>query len=134
MMRPGSDCGLATVVVVGLAMMSCAGDSPSSPSGPPGSPTGGNSFTVGASGVSPRILEIRVGDRVTFTNDDTVNHEMSSDGHPSHLDCPAINQVGFLRPGDTRESGNFVQAESCTFHDHLNSTTSTLQGTIVITE
>ena len=133
-MRRRSDCGFATVVVVGLAMMSCLGDSPSSPSGPPGSPADGNRFTVSVSGVSPRILEIRIGERVTFTNDDTVNHEMSSDGHPSHLDCPAINQVGFLRPGDTRKSGNFVQAESCTFHDHLNSTSSALQGTIVITE
>ena len=90
MTRRGSDCGFATIVAEGLAMMSRAG-SPSSPSGPPGSLTDENSVTVGASGVSPRILEIRVGERVAFTSNDTVNHEMSSDGHPSHLDRPAIN-------------------------------------------
>ena len=134
MIRREIDSGFATLVVVSLAMMSCSADSPSSPSGPPGSPTVGNVFTIGASGVSPRMIEIQVGERVIFTNDDEVNHEMSSDEHPTHLDCQAINQVGFLRPGETRESGNFIQAKSCTFHDHLNSTSSTLQGTIVITE
>ena len=59
---------------------------------------------------------------------------MSSDDHPSHLDCPEINQAGYLRPGETRETGNFVQAQTCTFHDHLDSTNTSLNGSIVITE
>ena len=59
---------------------------------------------------------------------------MSSDEHPIHLDCPAINQAGYLRPGQSRETGNFVRAETCTFHDYLNAGTASLRGTIVVTE
>ena len=72
--------------------------------------------------------------RVVFTNDDTVAHEMSSDPHPTHTDCPQINQVGFLRPGETRETGNFVRPEECGYHDHINPTNATLTGTITVTE
>ena len=78
------------------------------------------------------MLQIRVGERVAFINNDGINHEMSSDEHPTHVECPTINQAGFLTPGEIRETGNFVRPETCTFHDHLNSTDTRLWGTIAV--
>jgi len=69
---------------------------------------------------------------VTFVNNDTVSHDMSSDPHPDHTDCPAINQAGFLRPGQRRESGNLNEVRTCGFHDHDDPTNRRLQGTITI--
>ena len=82
----------------------------------------------------PTTLVIEAGERVVFVNADEVDHDMSSDKHPTHSDCPAINQAGFLRPGESRESGNFVRAETCAFHDHLNPGQPSMRGMIVVTE
>ena len=115
-------------------MISCTGDAPLAPDAGPPVPTAGNTLTLTESGVSPQTVQIEVGERVIFVNNDDVAHEMSSDEHPVHLDCPAINQVGFLRPGEMRETGNFVRAETCSFHDHRDAGNAALRGTIVIIE
>jgi hypothetical protein len=57
---------------------------------------------------------------------------MSSDPHPAHTDCPAINSVGFLQPGESRATANLTTARTCGFHDHNRDTDTTLQGTIII--
>lgn len=116
------------------ACLGCSGDMPTSPSGGPGPSPAGNTITITATGVSPRMVEIQVGERVIFVNNNDESHEISSDQHPDHLECPAINQVGFIMPGQTKETGNFVVAETCTFHDHLQALNSGLQGTIVVIE
>jgi hypothetical protein len=43
-----------------------------------------------------RTLTVPPGTRVTFINNDTRVHEMDSDPHPDHTDCPEINQVDLL--------------------------------------
>jgi plastocyanin len=89
--------------------------------------------TIGANGVvSPTELVVPPGTRVLFTNNHTALHEMSSDPHPGHDQCAELNQVGLLRPGDTRETGNLVTVRTCGFHDHLNFDTTSLRGRIVI--
>lgn len=95
---------------------------------PPGTPT----ITITASGVSPRQIEIAVGGRVAFTNNDSVPHEMSSDPHPTHEQCPPINEVAALSPGQSRQTGAFTVARTCGYHDHGQSANTSLQGTIVI--
>jgi hypothetical protein len=67
-----------------------------------------------------------------FVNNDNRPHDMSSNPHPEHTDCPAINQAGFLQPGQSRETGNLTTARTCGFHDHNRDSDTTLQGTIVI--
>jgi hypothetical protein len=57
---------------------------------------------------------------------------MESDPHPIHTDCPAINDVGFLSPGQSKQTGNLTTARTCGYHDHNQSETTSLQGTIVI--
>ncbi|MEO7888999.1 MAG: hypothetical protein ABIW19_03265 [Vicinamibacterales bacterium] len=88
--------------------------------------------TISASGVSPKDIQVALGERVLFINNDTRAHEMTSNPHPEHTDCPPINQVGFLQPGQRRETGNFVQTTVCGYHDHSNPDTQGLKGTITI--
>jgi plastocyanin len=120
-------------------MSACGGSSSSTGTGPstpptttPGPPPGGPTITITAAGVSPKQLEIAVGSRVTFTNNDTVPHEMASDPHPDHVDCPPLNEVSALTQGQSRQTGVFGSARTCGYHDHGQSTNTSLQGTIVI--
>jgi hypothetical protein len=57
---------------------------------------------------------------------------MGSDPHPDHTACPELNQVGLLRPGETRETGNLVLVRTCGYHDHNDFDNTSLQGRIVI--
>ena len=101
-------------------------------SGAPITPPSGASatFTITREGVSPKHLDIALGDRVVFINNDTVAHSIGSNPHPDHTDCPSINQAGYLLPGKTHETGNFVVARVCGFHDHDDPLNQTLWGTI----
>ena len=131
-----------TLVFAGLAtvsLMSCGGSS---------SPTGGTTvisastgsqgpsgatITITANGVSTQQVSITIGQSVTFVNNDTRAHEMASDPHPTHGTCPSIEAgIGTLAAGQTKLTQGFANAGTCGYHDHLNSGTTSLQGTIVI--
>jgi plastocyanin len=71
-------------------------------------------------GPEPSSVIVNVGGRVTFVNDDVRPHEVVSDPHLRHDDCPAINRVGFLSPGQQGETAVFEAVSSCGFHDHLD--------------
>ena len=75
---------------------------------------------------------ISPGTQVTFVNSDGSVHEMFSDPHPEHTDCPELETVGFLSPGQSHETKNFVTARTCGFHDHDDFSQQNLQGSIVI--
>lgn len=122
-----------------MAAAACGGGGGSSsgggstPTTPSPTPTpGAATITITASGVSPRTVTISVGSRVTFVNNDTRVHDMASDPHPAHSTCPAINDVGFLQPGQSRTTGNLTTARTCGFHDHNRDTDTSLQGSIII--
>ncbi len=93
---------------------------------------GGTTITITASGVSPKALTVPRGTQVTFVNNDTVSHEMASNPHPVHTDCPDINTVGFLSPGQSKMTANLNTPRTCGYHDHNRSSDSSLQGTITI--
>jgi plastocyanin len=114
----------------GVLCLSCASDS-----GNPSEPTDlvmTNTITITASGASPRNIQIAAGTRVLFRNNDSRAHNMSSDPHPEHTDCPELNQVGLLASGQSRETGNLNTVRTCRFHDHDLPNSSTLTGSIVI--
>jgi plastocyanin len=117
--------------VLGMLVLAaaCSSDSPMAPSGPP---VQTNTITITAGGVTPQNVQIAAGSRVLFVNNDSRSHNMSSDPHPDHTDCPEINQVGLLAPGQSRETGNLVQTRICRFHDHDNPSAASLQGSIII--
>ncbi|HET7217814.1 MAG TPA: hypothetical protein VFJ02_07185 [Vicinamibacterales bacterium] len=122
---------LAFAVAVVLIGSCGGGGSPSSPTPPPVSNP--NVITIGSGAmVSPKELTVAPGSRVLFVNNDSRRHDMSSDDHPDHLECPPLNQVGVLNPGQSRESGNLVTVRTCGFHDHDDPTNNNLRGRIVI--
>jgi len=100
---------------------------------PSPAPSNPNRITISASGaVSPTELIVPPGTRVLFINNHARRHDMTSDQHPDHMDCPEINQVGVLQPGQNRETGNLVSVRTCGFHDHENPDDPLLKGRIVI--
>jgi plastocyanin len=136
--------GLAAAVVIALTTAACGGGSSSTPTAPtpPQTPpaTGGGgtvtdsaTITIGTNGsVSPSTVTITRGGRVTFVNNHTRPHDMNSDPHPEHTDCPELAAVGFLSPGQSRTSSNFNTARTCGFHDHNEPDTAGLKGRITI--
>lgn len=132
---------ILAVGVAAMAAASCGGSS--SPTGSTSvtvisASTGsagpsGATVTITASGVSPSQVSVTVGQSVTFINNDTRPHEMASDPHPIHGTCPGIeNGIGTLAAGQTKLTQGFANAGTCGYHDHLNSGTANLQGTITI--
>lgn len=118
-------------VLLCVLFAACGGSSPAAPSTPP--PTNPYTITIGASGaVGPAELIVPPGTRVLFVNGDSRRHDMTSDPHPDHTDCPEINQVGTLNAGASRETGNLNTVRTCGFHDHDNPADNRLKGRIVI--
>ena len=123
------------VLLVGLALVvpACNGqDRPTSATPNPGGSTGGATVAISSSGASPRNVTVVVGAQVTFVNNDGRPHEIASDPHPTHGDCPQINQVGVIQPGNNRQTGNLTTARTCGFHDHGDPSNDALRGTIRI--
>ena len=132
--------GLGAAVIAAVTAAACGGggggSTPTNPTPPP-SGGGGNAstatITIGADGrVNPSSVTIAPGGRVTFINNHNQAHDMSSDPHPEHTQCPEINQVGFLTAGQQRTTGNLNTARTCGFHDHNRDTDTGLQGRIII--
>jgi len=133
--------GLAAAIVVAATAAACGGGSSSTPTSPtnpttpttPTTPTSTATITIGTDGrVTPSSVTITPGGRVTMINNDSRSHDMSSDPHPEHTQCPEINQIGFLTTGQSRTSGNFNAARTCGFHDHNLPENTALQGRIII--
>jgi hypothetical protein len=114
-----------------LVLAACSGTTPgtaSTPVQPPTSPSPSPGYRwplattvrLTPDGPEPSSVIINVGGRVTFVNDDRQAHEIVSDPHLRHDDCPAINRVGFLSPGQRGETAIFESVSTCGFHDHLN--------------
>ena len=126
---------VGSVLLTGaLAVAACGGGddsgTPTSPTPPSGG--GATTITITASGVSPQTVTVAAGSRVTFVNNDSRRHDMSSDPHPEHTDCGEINQVGVLQPGESRQTGNLNTVRTCGFHDHDQPNVSSLRGSIRI--
>ena len=131
--------GLLSTGAMAVLVAAC-GESSTAPSGGgSGGGTGGgggtatSTITITSAGVSPKTITVVQGTQVTFTNNDSQNHDMFSNPHPEHTDCPEINQVGFITPGQTKQTGNLNTVRTCGYHDHNLPTVTSLQGTITIT-
>jgi len=118
------------LVALALTAAGCGSDSPSSPSG-------GNDGTVAATltitstGISPKTATVPLGSRVTIVNNDSRTHNMNSDPHPEHTQCPALN-VGVLSAGQSRTSQNLTTTRTCGMHDHDDPDNSLWKATITV--
>ena len=130
---------LGFVVVSALSfVLSACGSGGSGMSSPPTAPSTNGSgtttvtVTIANNAVSPKSVTVSRGGRVTFVNNDGLAHDMESDPHPAHTDCPEINQVGFLSPGQSHQTGVLASVRVCGYHDHEQPDAKSLQGTITI--
>jgi plastocyanin len=125
---------LAGLAVAGaMAAVTCGGSSPTSPGG--GGGGGGATIvtiTITASGVDPKELRIDAGQQVRFVNNNNRPHEIQSNPHEAHTDCPAVNQVGMINPGQNRTTGALTQARACGYHDHLDADNVAFRGVILV--
>ena len=113
-----------------LAAASCGGSSTNStsPSTPPAA-----TFTITNNTVNPKNVSVPRGSQVAFVNSDGRSHNMTSDPHPEHTDCPEIKSVGVLSAGQTRQTSNMTTNRTvCGFHDHDQPDVAGLKGTITI--
>src|SRR5438093_11058133 len=128
--------GLLGAGALAVAIAGCGGSS-TSPSGSGGGSGGGTTgtttITISNNTVSPKSINVTQGTQVTFVNNDSVNHEMDSNPHPEHTDCPEINAVGFIAPGQSKQTANLNTVKTCGYHDHERDQVTSLQGTITIT-
>lgn len=125
----------AAAAALAAAVVACGGSSSSSPNNPSGGCTPSsnpNTIVIQNNQVCPSAITVARGNQVTMINNDTRTHEMDSDPHPEHTQCPELNQIDFLNPGQSRTSGNLNTARTCGFHDHQNPSTRSLQGTITV--
>ena len=125
------------VLVLTLVAGACGGggySSPSTPSAPATTPPAAAALTVTitSTGVDPRSLQVPMGGIVTFVNNDSRTHQIMSDPNPLHNDCPSINDVSTLAPGQTRQTGSFMVAKACGYHDHMNPDSTGLQGVLLV--
>jgi plastocyanin len=117
--------GVAAAAV--LAAAACNQESPAQPSDP-----GCATITITNNVVSPKQVTVAPGCRVTFMSNDAGRHDMVSDPHPEHTDCPPINSVGVLNRGQSRQTGNLTILGVCGFHDHEHDQIEGLRGTITV--
>ena len=109
------------------------GASSNTPTGPSGTtPSVGATVTITSAGVNPQQIRIQAGEVVRFVNNDSVAHVPSSNPHPTHHDCPGVNNVGTLQAGAGANTSAFTTTRSCGFHDHNNPDDSRFAGQILV--
>jgi hypothetical protein len=74
-------------------------------------------ITITADGFQPASLTVAVGARVTFVNEDVLPHDVrggrwDADSH----ECPEIDAVGFLAPGQRRQTDPLPGPRECDYH------------------
>jgi plastocyanin len=107
------------------------GGSPISPS-TGGPATVGATITIANGTVSPQEVTISAGQSVMLRNSDGRARDMTSDPHPTHTNCPAINAVGVLQPGQERATHGFGAAGTCGYHDHIDPDNPAVRGRIIV--
>ena len=116
---------LVTLAIAANAL-GCGGNSPApTPTAPTPVPVAPvvpvvPTVTILSTGVSPREITVAVGDRVTFVNNDVQPHDTAGGPDPATRDCPEIDAVGFLLPGQSRQTAPMPVARTCDYHDHMN--------------
>jgi plastocyanin len=127
---------IAGAALAAACLAGGCGGSSTGPSSGGGISSGGGSvttttITLTSSGASPRDITVAVGSRVTFVNNDSQPHDMDSNPHPDHTDCPPLN-VGFIAAGGQGITLNLNTARTCGYHDHNQPSNTNFQGTIRI--
>ncbi|MCX6814494.1 MAG: plastocyanin/azurin family copper-binding protein [Candidatus Aenigmarchaeota archaeon] len=115
------------VLLIGVLLVAgCTQSGGNNP--PPGNQTG-NVVRISGFAFIPQTITIKKGETVTWTNEDSVPHQIASDPHPTHTDLP-----GLLSPAlQNGQSYTFTSDKVGTwgYHCHLHPT---MKGTAIVTE
>ena len=130
------------MAAIGLALVltRCSGTpAPPTPTGPTPPSTSVPPATLEATVTittnnrfQPSEVRVLVGGRVTFVNQNNRAHDITSDPPHLHTDCPPLMDVGFIQPGQTKQTGTLNVVRTCGFHDHMQENNPDLQGRIII--
>jgi plastocyanin len=81
---------------------------------------------IAAVGMDPFSIEVPIGARVTFVNNDPhFAHDMTSA-------CSEVDAVGRLEPGESGQTAAFTKSQTCNYSDRLHQNTPLRRGTIVV--
>ena len=119
-------------VALGLAATAAILVACSEDAGPANPSTTTPTVTITAAGVSPKQVRIDVGGRVRFINNDSVNRQINSNPFPAHDDCPPINAIDLLTPGQSKETDVMSLAGTCGFHEHLTEGAAAFLGEVLV--
>jgi|SRR5436190_7920007 len=134
------------VRAIGVVMASfVACTSPAPPVTPSGTPPGTDpgpppvipttdsaTLTLTNAGVAPKQVRVYLGSPLTFTNGDAFGHDIASNPLHLHTDCPELNTIGFLVPGQSRTTSAPGTVRACGFHDHTNEGDARFYGTVFV--
>ncbi len=110
-----------------------SGDGATSPGGSP-VPTGSGApvtITLSATGIDAKDVVVPIGGSVLFVNKDTAAHQIASNPHPVHSDCPELNGPA-LAQGQSFVATMQAHAAPCGFHDHLRPADTAFQGFVTV--
>jgi plastocyanin len=110
----------------------CDYDAPAAPGSMSAPGPQGAEISITASGLTPGSVAVTTGQSVRFVNMDSVAHEIVSTPVPTYDDCPSINRVGRLEPGQAAETGALTTGRSCGFLDLLQTGDPRWQGAITV--
>jgi hypothetical protein len=77
---------------------------------------GGALIAVTGSGVAQPSVTIRFGQQLTFYSPNGSTHNIRSEPHPAHSDCPALN-VPEISAGINGSTASFFTPGMCRYHD-----------------
>jgi hypothetical protein len=122
--------------VTALWAIGCGGGggrTPTTPSNNSGSSGAvGATVTLTATGVSDASPRVALGQRIRFTNADTRVHQILTTPHLIHSDCPALNSIGSIAPGQSGTSEPLTTSRGCGFHDHNDPDNNSFRGQVLV--
>jgi hypothetical protein len=87
---------------------------------------------ISAAGVSPDILHLDAPVTVTITNNDGAAHRLEPAPELGYGDCPEVNELGTLQPGQSGKVTITRALVICVFHDSAAPANQAFQGFIVV--
>lgn len=133
----GARAGWGVGVVLAGLLLACGGGYGDGGGGggtpaPQPSPTTAE-VTLTATGLSSTSVRLRPGGQLSFVNGDTRPHQMASNPHPQHTDCPSLNAT-VLQPGERTTVTAPGEERTCGMHDHLRPDDRGYQLTVTVSQ
>ena len=109
-----------------------AGPSPVTPTTTPAGAVNTTTITIQNNVATPKDIIVPRGSQVTFINNDNRPHDMESNPHPEHTECPALAQVGVPQSRPEPAERQPHHRRICGYHDHNLAEVAGLQGSITV--